>query len=344
MAQSHDVYGFEDILRTPLPRQGVAGRDLLHGWWMTSRMEFLPDALVHVALPLLLVLRHEPWSMTTALLAFGGLVVWLLGHWVGSSLNCLADYPVDRLDTGRKSLLADAIDRTTPQAIFWVNIAEAVVATGLSLWFAVILDKPLLMLFWILGLVLAVAYSFAPIRTKQRNWWNPITLMLIVYFTPLFFIYHLLSPIWEGYDVAVLLVYCIQMVPMFLVDEVPDYDEDKAMGVFNPCVTYGRVAGSNIANGIYILACLVSLGLFISTTEQWAMGRTIAVAGAITAYGFVSREFLHLAYLSRIAEQSSDATSYQAHVQTLKRFAKTPVWLVATGVGVLFLSIAETFF
>ena len=344
MAQPHDVYGFGDILRAPLRRQGVGWRDVFHGWWMTSRMEFLPDALVHVALPLLLVLRHESWSPTLGVLSFWGLVVWLMGHWVGSSLNCLADYPVDRLDTGRKSLLADAIDRAMPQTLLWVNVAEALFATVVSVWCAVVLGKPLLMLFWLLGLALALAYSFTPVRTKERNWLNPVTLMLIVYFTPLFFVYHLLSPVWNAFDIAVLLVYCLQMVPMFLVDEVPDHDEDKAMHVLNPCVRYGRTTCSNIANGIYVLACLFSLGLFVANTDQWTVARSSAIVAALVAYGLVSREFFQLAFLSRTIAKAPDATTYQANIQALKRFAKTPVWLVGTGVGVLCLALAETFF
>ena len=37
-------------------------RYLIRAWWVTSRMEYLPDAIIHVALPLVLVLRHEPLS------------------------------------------------------------------------------------------------------------------------------------------------------------------------------------------------------------------------------------------------------------------------------------------
>lgn len=339
-----ESYHFLDVLIRPARSTNVHLRDVIRGWWITSRMEFLPDAFVHIGLPLLLVLHHEPWSSKLLLLSFWGGVVWFMGHWVGSSINCLADYPLDRLDTQHKARLAKAIDEAGMRSILLVNLAETLLAIVVSVWLAIQLNKPLLIIFWFTGLIIATLYSFEPVHFKRRNWLNPIALDLIVYAMPLFFIYHVLSPVWNGFDVAVLIIYCFQMVPMFLVDEVSDHDEDKALGIYNPCVTYGRFKVSWLANSIYILACLASLIAYVTQTEIWSFTRLVMLVLAVLAYAWVAREFVLLAKHSQLIAEASNETEREKRNLALKNFSKTPAWLVGTSIGALLLAVAETFF
>lgn len=329
---------FSDVVIEAAARNRSDLRSIARGWWVTSRMEYLPDALVHVALPLLLVLRHEYWSKQLLARSLAGLFIWLMGHWVGSSLNCLADYSVDRLDAGHKSRLAGAIDQAGRRPILIVNLVEAVMATLASVWFALRLQKPALLVFWLAGLLIAYLYSFEPVRLKRRNFWNPFALAMIVYATPLFFVYHLLSPVWDGYDVTVLIVYCFQMIPMFLVDEVSDYDEDKAMRVDNPCVTYGRVAACMLAITIYIMACSASLIMFAARISKGTfLSAAVFIASALL-YLWVIREFFLLLRFSRAIGSATSAAVREELTQELKAFSKTPAWLVATSVGVILLN------
>ncbi len=342
-ANSPKPIQFSDLLRGPAVTTRSTVRDVVHGWWMTSRMEYLPDGVVHVGLPLLLVLRHEPWTPNLLWLAFWGAVVWYMGHWVGSSINCLADYPLDRLDVGHKDRLAKAIDRAGMRAIVLVNLGESLLAVAVSVWLAVSLGKPLLLLLWPVGLGVAYLYSFEPFRFKRRNLLNPLALDVIVYILPLFFVYHLFSPVWDGYDVAVLAAYCLQMVPMFLVDEVSDYEEDRALQAGNPCVTYGRVRVTWLAITIYVVGCLTSLVLFVGITPAWTTGRIVALGVGLLAYAWVVWQFVTLAGLSRAIREAPDASTQLARIQTLKDFSKTPAWLVGTWVGVIALAIATAF-
>jgi 4-hydroxybenzoate polyprenyltransferase len=329
---------FSDVVIGDAARTRPNLRSIARGWWVTSRMEYLPDALVHVALPLLLVLRHEQWSNQLLVLSLAGLFIWLMGHWVGSSLNCLADYKVDRLDAGHKSRLAGAIDQTGRRPILIVNLIEALMATFVSLWFAVNFDKPALLAFWLAGLLIAYLYSFEPARLKRRNFWNPFALAMIVYATPLLFVYHLLSPVWDGYDVTVLIVYCFQMIPMFLVDEVSDYDEDKATGVKNPCVTYGRAAACWLAITIYIMSCAASLIMFAARISSGSWLSAAAFIASALIYSWVIREFFLLLRFSRAIDSAKSAAVGAELTQELKAFSKTPAWLVATSVGVILLN------
>lgn len=310
---------------------------LLRGWWVTSRMEYLPDALVHVALPLLLVLRQHHWSAQLFKLSLAGLAVWLLGHWVGSSLNCLADYEVDQLDEGHKARLAAAIDRAGTRPILVVNVVEIAVATLASFWLAYNFGKPLLVFFWLAGLAVAYLYSFEPFRLKRRNFFNPLALAVIVYATPLFFVYHLLSPAWNAYDVTLLLVYCFQMVPMFLMDELSDHDEDKAGGVNNPCVVYGRVTTCRLAIAVYAFSCIASLVLFAAQPVTWNLTGAFFLLHSVFLYVWVIREFLKLGRVSRAIEAAGSAAAREVLTRELKTFSRTPAWLVATSVGVIFL-------
>ncbi len=310
---------------------------LLRGWWVTSRMEYLPDALVHVALPLLLVLRQQHWSAQLFKLSLAGLAVWLLGHWVGSSLNCLADYDVDRLDEGHKARLAAAIDRAGTRPILFVNLVEIAVATLASFWLAYHFGKPLLVFFWLAGLAVAYLYSFEPFRLKRRNFLNPLALAVIVYATPLFFVYHLLSPAWDAYDVTLLLVYCFQMVPMFLVDELSDYDEDKAGGVNNPCVVYGRVTTCRLAVAVYATSCAASLLLFVSQPVTRNVTGALFPGLSVLIYLWVMWEFVRLDRISRAIEAAGSAAEREILTRELKAFSRTPAWLVATSIGVILL-------
>jgi 4-hydroxybenzoate polyprenyltransferase len=317
------------------PRATISA--LLRGWWVTSRMEYLPDALVHVALPLLLVLRQQHWSAQLFKLSLAGLAVWLLGHWVGSSLNCLADYEVDRLDEGHKARLAAAIDRAGTRPILFVNVVEIAVATLASFWLAYHHGKPLLVFFWLAGLAVAYLYSFEPFRLKRRNFLNPLALAVIVYATPLFFVYHLLSPAWDAYDVTLLLVYCFQMVPMFLVDELSDHDEDKAGGVNNPCVVYGRVTTCRLAVAVYATSCAASLLLFVSQPVTRNVTGALFLGLSVLIYLWVVWEFVRLDRISRAIEAAGSAAEREILTRELKAFSRTPAWLVATSVGVILL-------
>ncbi len=345
IAQTDTVesYRLDDLMKGVVGQSHPLPREVLRGWWVTSRMEYLPDALVHTVLPLLLVLRHEPLSGSLLVLTLAGLVMWLLGHWIGCSLNCLSDYPVDRLDTGRKARLATAIDRAGTRSLLIVNLVEIVFATALSTWLVAQYGKPLLLVLWLLGLGVAYLYSFEPVRFKRRNLLNPAALLIIIYATPLFFVYHLLSPVWDPFDVAVLAFYCLQMIPMFLVSDVCDYEQDRAKNVRNPCVTYGRVAITWITTGIYIVACLGALGLFLGEGKSPTFGRIGLIVLGGLAYLWVVSQFLTLTRLSRAIDAAHGEDATRLQVRALKQFFKMPAWLFTTSIGMLLLALADAF-
>lgn len=311
--------------------------DVWRGWAVTSRMEFLPDVPVHIILPLFLVLRRQPWDFSLLRLSIVGLMVWLMAYWVGSSLNCLADYAVDKLDTGHKSRLAAAVDAAGIKSLLMVNGIEALVASALTIYLSLELQKPLLLLLWLAGLIVAIFYSFEPVRFKRRNLLNPLSLDAIVYFLPFLYVYHLLSTEWNLFDLAVIVLYCLQMLSMFLADEVSDHDEDAVMGVKNPCVRYGRVWASRLAIAIYAFSALAILVLFLFHEPEGFTGKATAMIVSLILYAWVMMEFHTLYSLSRSIEQTSDARRKRRLALSIKKFSKTPAWLMITSVGIMLL-------
>jgi 4-hydroxybenzoate polyprenyltransferase len=334
---------FSSLLAESPVRSTVTARDIWHGWWVTSRMEFLGDSVVKVMLPLLLVLRHESWKPEFYELSFWVLIIWLFGHWVGSSINCLADYPVDRLDTDRKSRLSTAVDRAGLRALLLVNLTESVLATGISIWLAFRFGKPLLPAFWLVGLLIAYFYSFEPVRLKRRNLLNPLSLTFIVYVMPFAFGYHLLSPVWNLFDVVVLLIYSVQIGASFFADEVPDHDEDRAMQVYTPAVTYGRYIACWLAAIFYFLSCGVSLGLFVWSTSLASFGRVAIIVVVTAAYLWVLWKYLTLARISKQIEAAANYRTRQDGIQRLKKTSNTPAEIFVTSIGALLLAIGEVF-
>lgn len=324
-------------------RPAVTVAEVFHGWRVTSRMEFLGDSIVKVMLPLLLVLRREPWKPEFIELSFWALVIWLLGHWVGSSINCLADYPVDRLDTGRKARLSSAIDQAGIRSLLLVNLAEAILATVISIWLAFHFGKPLLPAFWLVGLTIAYLYSFEPARLKRRNLLNPLALTAIVYVMPFAFAYNLLSSVWDLFDVAVLIAYSVQIGASFFADEVPDHDEDKAMGVFTPCVMCGRVASSLLAAAFYVLSCLSSLALYAQATRVWSWARVAILIFAAITYSWVLWKYLTLARISRSVDKAKSDSARRDGIQRLKKVSNTPAEIFVTSIGALVLAVGVAY-
>lgn len=311
--------------------------DVFRGWSVTSRLEFLPDVPVHIILPLFLVLRRQPWDFSLLRLSLIGLLVWLMAYWVGSSLNCLADYAVDKLDTGHKARLAAAVDAAGIKTLLLVNGVEALAASALTVYLSLEMQKPLLLLFWILGLILAIFYSFEPLRLKRRNLLNPLSLDAIVYLLPFLYVYYLLSDEWNLFELTIIVLYCLQMLSMFLADEVSDHDEDAAMGVKNPCVRYGRVWASRLAMMIYAFAAVTLLLLLHFHEPEWFNGKLTAMTLSVIIYAWVILEFHTLYCLSRCIEASRDAEGKRQFALRIKKFSKIPMWLMTTSIGIMLL-------
>jgi 4-hydroxybenzoate polyprenyltransferase len=213
----------------------------------------MPSAINEVGIPALLALLFVPFTSGFLWMIAFSLIVWWGGHFIGSHINCLNDYDVDKL---YKNYLTKAVDDIGPQNIKKILWIETILLTFLVVSLTIVLNKPLLIVFWGLGLLLAFGYSCKPVQLKSRTLMNPIALGLVLYIFPMFFSYLLLAKNLHTFSTVIIILFSIQMVPMFFMDEISDYEEDKQCKINNPCVRYGRKKTILMAIVIYVLSAI----------------------------------------------------------------------------------------
>lgn len=187
-----------------------------------------------------------------AVIAAGG-VLGAVSHAIGSQINCLRDRDLDRR---YKTQLAAAVDRIGARRLALILALETVVGAGLALWVALAVSKPWLVLLWIIGWMLAMAYSVEPWRLKQRSFLNPLCLLTVIYILPLTFGYAALN---NGVAPTMAMLASgvgAQLFALFLGNEIEDAPEDAAHGVMTPCARYGVEAIAVLSVWLIVLGAI----------------------------------------------------------------------------------------
>ena len=306
--------------------------DSTKAFLVVSRVEYMPSAINEVGIPACLALLSVPPSSRFVALTFQGLIVWWLAHCIGAQINCLADYEVDQK---HKSRLPKAVDVLGKRTLGWVVVVETIATTGIVLFLTVQRERPLLSVFWSVGLAFTIGYSVLPLRLKGRRLWNPFTLALVLYVCPMLFVYHLISPTFDPFAILVVLLFVAQMVPMFLVDEVSDYEEDKEQGIETPCVFYGRFKITIAALLIYVAATVAMIGAFVPLKQRDGLLTHLLISFSVLSFLLVVSEFCRLAYLSRQFDRAREGDAREVWALRLKEKVRTPVWLMSTGIAVI---------
>ncbi|HLP60632.1 MAG TPA: UbiA family prenyltransferase [Candidatus Deferrimicrobium sp.] len=299
-------------------------------FFVISRWEYLPSAINEVGIPALLALAAVPFSSYFLAMAAAGLWVWWGGHFIGSHINCLADYEVDKL---YKKYLAAAVDDIGKTTIKKIIRYESIFISLAIFTAAVAFKRPMLAIFWLSGLFLAFAYSCKPLHFKSRRLMNPLTLGLVLYICPMFFVYHLITLSFSIFSTIIILLFTFQMVPMFLMDEISDYEEDKQCGLRNPCVFYGRKKVISWSLVIYFCATVGTAGYIILKYGLNNLLSRLIFLGAVLFFGFVLLDFYRL---YRLASQY-ETTGAEEVLSKLKKSVITPVWLMGSGTATLLL-------
>lgn len=297
-----------------------------------SRKEYMPSAINEVGIPAILALSYVPISIDFFLLVLLGLLVWWLGHFIGSHINCLSDYEVDKK---YKSYLPEAVDAIGKGTLKKIMIVEIALTTLIVILSSVFLKRPLLTVFWVVGLLFAIAYSVAPPRFKGRGLFNVMTLDIVLYLCPMFFVYHLLCEVFYLFPTLIISIFALQMVPMFFVDEVSDYEEDKEIRINTPCVLYGRFAVTTTAIIIYIISSIAMIISFLVFHPPQNPFLYIGYAFSVFWFVYTIVDFYRLARSSRRFEKEDDNLVKIQIAGNIKRQVKTPLWLMSTGISVI---------
>jgi 4-hydroxybenzoate polyprenyltransferase len=199
-----------------------------------------------------------------------GTLVWYLSHLIGSQVNCLADY---ELDKDYKVRLARSVDQLGSRTIWVLIIAESVLALLITVLMSRMTGRPILCLLWLVGWGTAMGYSLEPLRFKRRGFLNPLSLTLVLYTLPVMYGYLALARSVETTVVFLLVAVGVQMFSLILMNEVEDIPEDTAHRILTPFVRYGIRPSVVVALLLFIVGAAGTIsGLFIlidRAAVQW---------------------------------------------------------------------------
>jgi 4-hydroxybenzoate polyprenyltransferase len=216
------------------------------------------------------------WGLGTAIDAYSAVLflasaaVLVLSYLQGVHVNMLSDYAIDR---NYKRFLPDAIDalgRNTFKVIFLI---ECIAAFFLVLFLSIWLGKAVLLVLWLIGVMIGLAYSLEPLRLKSNPVLNMTSLILVLCIFPMVWVYFMFA---SSITVAFGL-FCVGMalgvIGFVVPTELEDYPEDKEARIR----TLTQVLGPHRASILAILATAASLSItsagagleFLATQRPW---------------------------------------------------------------------------
>lgn len=301
----------------------------IKSFFVLVRWEYMPSAINETGIPALLALLFIPFSSQYVFNVIMSLLIWYGAHFIGAQINNISDYNADKKF---KSYISDTIDYFGVKKVKWMIIIEALIVSVLTIGMSVIRKQPMLVILWLVGLFFACAYSMKPFNFKSRTVMNPITLALVLYLIPMLFSYLLIAGSFHELSVITIIIFGIQMVPMFFMDEISDYEEDKEANVMNPCVTFGRRKTIMIATIIGIVSNMAMLFYWFFYISQNSSFKMIFFITALIFYAFVIFDFI---LIYRMSEPT--LLKDEKKLMKLKKSIYTPVWLMGTGLATLLL-------
>lgn len=208
-----------------------------------SRAEFLMPNLGSLLMGLAWGVTSPIDPITLTVLVASSFAVINLSSAIGAQLNTLYDYDLDLKDPRKKHIVQalDAFGQKRLKMVLAVEfILNAVLVSALSL----SLEKPLLLLMWVVGISLGYAYSAPPARLKSRFWLAPIALIFVLAVLPVLFAYHLFTTRLNYFFIMSLVGLALTVYGVIVPTEIRDYFGDNALNVETMTVRLGLVKAS----------------------------------------------------------------------------------------------------
>ncbi|MGD0495492.1 MAG: UbiA family prenyltransferase [Candidatus Bathyarchaeia archaeon] len=290
-----------------------------------SRAEFLLPNLGSLIMGL-------AWGATLST-SVSGLVVMIvlsfaiinLSSAIGAQANTLSDRELDSKDE-RKKQLVEAMNFFGADRLKKALIIEFALTLILVFLFMLILQKPVLLLLWIVGICLGCAYSLPPIRLKSRNWLAPISLILVLAFFPVLFAYYTFTTEMNPFFLMSLTGLALTVYGVIVPTEIRDYFGDKAMGIETLTVHVGLVKASLIAMALLTAgAALTALAFLLQFAYAQHLFLAVLLVAIPVAGSVVLTEFRKLYSLSK-EFMVSKSSSTEANIVRLS--AHNPQWIM----------------
>ena len=244
---------------------------------------------------------------------------------IGAQANTLSDRELDLKDE-RKKQLVEATDSFGVSRLIKVLIVEFVLAFILVLLFAFVLQKPILLALWIIGISLGCAYSFPPTRLKSRNWLAPISLILALGVFPVLFAYYTFTIELNPFFLMSLTGLSLTIYGVIIPTEIRDYFGDKAVGIETFTVHIGLVKASILAMALLTTgAALTAIAFFLQFVYAQHLFLVIILVAIPIAGFIVLKEFKKIYSLSK-EYAASNRDDIEQKIVNLS--AKNPKWIM----------------
>jgi 4-hydroxybenzoate polyprenyltransferase len=303
-----------------------------------SRPEFLPANLSSLVMGLAWSLDPaQNWRVLETVLLTGlVLAVLTFVSAIGAQLNTLSDRELDSKEP-RKQYLVKALDALGQGRLKRVLIFEFLASLPFFIVLFSIQPKPVLMLLWIFGHLLAYAYSVAPIRLKSRSWLAMLCLLLVLSILPVSFVYFAFANEVAPLFLLFLAGQAMSVYAVIVPTETRDYWIDKANGVKTMTVWLGLVKASILA-----IALLSAGGILMGVAFTLAISMQFPVLAVFLLAILVADIVILRNYrtLYGLSKQYSSARDNSTAERIVELSARNPKWINLAQLSVLILAVA----
>ena len=245
---------------------------------------------------------------------------------IGAQVNTLSDRELDAKDE-RKKKLVEAMNSFGVDRLKRVLIIEFLLTLILVSLFMYVLQEPVLLLLWIVGISLGCAYSLPPIRLKSRHWLAPVSLILTLAFFPVLFAYYTFTHELNLFFLISLAGLALTVYGVIIPTETRDYFGDKAMGIETLTVNLGLVKASILAIALLTTgATLTAIAFLLQFTYAQHSFLSILLFAIPAAGFFVLKQFRKLYSLSKEYIASNNSDLIEEKIVNLS--AHNPQWIM----------------
>jgi len=302
-----------------------------------SRPEFLPANLSSLVMGVAWSVEPSRNNLVwgTVLLIGLALAVLTFVSAIGAQLNTLSDHELDMKEP-RKKYLVEALDALGQGKLKRILIAEFFMSLPFFIVLIIIEPKPVLALLWVLGHLLAYAYSFEPIRLKSRSWLAMISLLLVLSILPVSFVYFTFTDDVMPLFVVFLAGQAMSVYAVIIPTETRDYWIDKANGVETMAVWLGLVKASILAIGLLSVG-----GVFMAVAFALAISMQFPVLAVFLLAIFVADFVILRSYktLYALSKQYASTKDDSVAEKIVELSARNPRWINLAQQSILIVSL-----
>jgi 4-hydroxybenzoate polyprenyltransferase len=302
-----------------------------------SRPEFLPANLSSLVMGLAWSVEPSQnylvWE--TALLIVLALAVLIFVSAIGAQLNTLSDRELD-LKEPRKQYLVKALDALGQDKLRRILIFEFLMSLPFFIVLIIIQPKPVLVVLWIFGHLLAYAYSVAPTRLKSRSWLAMLSLLLVLSILPVSFVYLTFTSEVTPLFLLFLAGQAMSVYAVIIPTETRDYWIDKANGVETMTVWLGLVKASILAIGLLSVG-----GVFMAVAFALAISMQFPVHAVFLLAIFVADFVILRSYktLYALSKQYASTKDDSVAEKIVELSARNPRWINLAQQSILIVSL-----